>query len=370
MIKRSNYHHFLEPETPMTYTIYIGTYTRSQPGEEHRKEGIFMYCMDPVTGSLEKVMGVEGGQNPSFLAIHPSGKFLYVANETLDSYASAFKIDPQDGKPVFLNQDVTRGAHACYVSLDPSGRWLLLSNYSSGSLAVLPIKEDGRLGPLTDLAQHQGRGPNIERQETAHAHSIRFDPSGNYALAADLGIDKILVYRLDFEKGKLIPNEPPFVNSKPGAGPRHMVFHQNERILYVANELDSTVSSYAWDPDKGELKPLETISTLPDEFSGENTVADIHLTPSGEYLYVSNRGHNSLTAYQVDPQSGSLALIGIFPCSGDWPRNFAIDPQGKFLLVANQYSNNLVVFMIETNGVLTETGVMVEVPAPVCVQFA
>jgi 6-phosphogluconolactonase len=354
----------------MTYTIYIGTYTRSRPGEENRTSGIFLYCMDPETGRLEKVMDLEGGENPSFLAIHPSGKYLYATNETLDSQVSAFEIESKDGQPVFISREVTRGAHACYLSFDPSGHWLMVSNYSSGSLAIFPILADGRIGELTDLVQHQGKGPNIQRQEAAHAHSIRFDPSGRFALAADLGTDQVLVYRLDTEKGKLVPNQPPFVSSRPGAGPRHMEFHKNGRILYVANEINSTVATYSWNPDSGTLQALDSLSTLPEEFSGENTVADIHLTPSGEYLYVSNRGHNSLAAYQVDPQNGSLALIGIFPCGGDWPRNFAIDPQGKLLLVANQYSNNLVVFKIEANGVLTETGEGAEVAAPVCVQFA
>ncbi len=362
-------------------TIYIGTYTRSQPGEEHRKEGIFIYHMDPDNGHLERVMSVESGPNPSFLAWHPSKKYLFAANEMLDSFASAFALAlPQnaafpdsaaelESAPVFINHEVTSGAHACYASVDPSGRWLMVSNYSSGSLAIFPIGQDGRLGQRTDLVQHKGHGPNKDRQETAHAHSIRFDPSGRFVLAADLGIDRVLVYRLDAENGKLVPNHPAGVNAKPGAGPRHMEFHHNGRILYVANELDSTVAFYQWDASAGTIHPLGALSTLPEEFSGENTAADIHITPSGEYLYVSNRGHNSLAGYQVDAESGSLSLIGIFPCGGDWPRNFAIDPAGKFLIAANQYSNNLVVFQIEANGVLTPTGEECEVPAPVCVLF-
>lgn len=354
----------------MNDTIYIGTYTKSQPGEEHRLEGIFVYSMDSASGHLEQVKGVESGPNPSYLALHPSGKFLYAVNETLDSSASAFAIDAPDDGPLFLNREVTRGAHACYTSIDPSGRWLLVSNYSSGSLAVFPIGQDGRLGALTDLVQHKGRGPNIQRQEAAHAHSIRFDPSGRFALAADLGIDRVLVYRLDPEKGKLVPYDPPGVDAKPGAGPRHLAFHGNGQVLYVANELDSTVAVCEWDVQAGTIAPLEIVSTLPEEFSGENTVADIHLTPSGEFLYVSNRGHNSLAGYQVDPVTGSLTLIGIFPCGGDWPRNFAIHPAGRYLLVANQYSSNLVVFQIEANGALTPTGEECEVPAPVCVLFA
>lgn len=353
----------------MSDILYIGTYTKSQPGEEHRLEGILVFEMDPATGQLEQRPAVVSGPNPSFLALHPNGKTLFATNETLDSSASAFAIDAPDGAPVLINSEVTRGAHACYASVDPSGRWLLVSNYSSGSLVVFPIGEDGRLGPQTDLVQHKGHGPNTQRQETAHAHSIRFDPSGRFALAADLGIDRVLVYRLDEKKGKLVPHNPPGVDAKPGAGPRHMAFDRSGRFLYVANELDSTVAACAWDAETGVIQPLETISTLPEEFSGENTVADIHLTPSGEYLYVSNRGHDSLAGYRVDAQSGRLSLIGIFPCGGSWPRNFAIHPAGRYLLVANQYSNNLVVFQIEANGVLTPNGVECEVPAPVCVQF-
>ncbi len=352
----------------MDYTFYVGTYTRGKPGEEHRKEGIFVYGMDPATGHLERVAGVESGPNHSFLAIHPNGKFLYATNETRDSFASAFAFDIQ-GKPVFLNRESTQGADACYASFDPSGRWLLVTNYSSGSLAVFPVGADGRLGQQADLVHHHGHGPDAQRQETAHAHSIRFDPSGRFALAADLGIDKVMIYRLDAEKGRLIPNDPPWVDTKPGAGPRHMEWHLNGRILYVANELNSTVSAYAWDAQAGSLRPLESLSTLPQAFSGENTVADIHLTPSGAYLYVSNRGHNSLAAYRVGSEDGALALVGIYSCGGNWPRNFAVDPAGKFLLAANQYSNNLAVFKIEANGSLTTTGEGSEVPSPVCVVF-
>jgi 6-phosphogluconolactonase len=352
----------------MNDTVYVGTYTKSQPGEEHRPEGIFVFRMDPVLGCLDQVKGVESGPNPSFLALHPSGKYLFAVNETLDSTASAFAIG-EDG-PVLLNREATRGVHACYACVDPSGRWLMVSNYSSGSLAVFPIGEDGRLGPQTDFIQHQGRGPNEQRQEKAHAHSIRFDPSGRFALAADLGIDRVLVYELDAVNGKLLLNDPPGVSAIPGAGPRHMEFDRSGRFLYVANELDSTVAVCAWDALKGAIQPLAAFSTLPEGFNGENTVADIHLTPSGEFLYVSNRGHNSLAAYRVDAQSGMLTLIGVFPCGGDWPRNFGIHPSGKYLVVANEFSHNLVVFHIEVDGGLAITNQGCDIPAPVCVLFA
>lgn len=354
----------------MNYTIYIGTYTKSRPGEEERSEGIFVYEMDPATGRLERMKGIESGPNPSFLALHPGGKYLFAVNETLNSFASSFAVDATETGLVLINHEATRGAHACYASVDPSGRWLLASNYSSGSLVVFPIGLDGRLSPNTDLVQHKGHGPNKQRQEIAHAHSIRFDPSGRFVLAADLGIDSVLVYRLDPERGKLVGNHPAGMEARPGAGPRHMEFDRGGSFLYVANELDSTVTVCSWDAVSGTIEPLETLSTLPGDFSGENTAADIHRTPSGEYLYVSNRGHNSLAGYQIDAENGRLKLIGIFSCGGNWPRNFAIDPAGKYLLVANQYSNNLVVFQIGANGELTPTGEECEIPAPVCVLFA
>jgi 6-phosphogluconolactonase len=354
----------------MIDTIYVGTYTKSKPGEEHRKEGIYIYQMDTESGRLERGRGVVSGPNPSFLAMHPSGKFLFSVNETMDSLASAFAIDPSGAGLVLINREATQGMHACYASIDPGGRWLMVSNYSSGSLAVFPINQDGRLSPLSDFIHHKGQGPNKQRQEAAHAHSIRFDPSGRFALAADLGIDRVLVYRLDPANGKLALNDPAGMDARPGAGPRHMEFDRSGRFLYVANELDSTVTTCAWNALTGTIKPLASYPTVPAAFDGENTVADIHRTPSGEYLYVSNRGHNSIAGYRVDAESGLLTSLGIFPCGGDWPRNFAIDPAGKYLLVANQYSNNLVVFQIEASGVLTPTGIESEVPAPVCVLFA
>ncbi len=352
----------------MTATIYVGTYTKSRPDEEHRPEGIFIYSMDPATGRLERVRGVASGENPSFLALHPAGKHLYAANETFDSAASAFAIDDPSGELRLLNWEATGGMHACYASVDPSGGWLLVSNYSSGSLSVFPIRPDGSLGPRSDLVQHQGRGPNQKRQEGPHAHSIRFDPSGRYVLAADLGIDRVMVYRLDGEKGKLTPNDPPWLEANPGAGPRHIAFHANGRVLYVANELDSTVAVYSWDAELGAGRLMASVSTLPEGFDSENIVADIHLTPSGAFLYVSNRGDNSLAGYRV-AADGSLEPVGIYPCGGNWPRNFAIDPAGKFLVVANQYSNSLVVYKIEPDGALTPTGQAYDVPAPVCVLF-
>ncbi len=315
--------------------------------------------------------GRGGGTKPILPLYELGGGYLYAANETRESQVSAFAVNSQGGGLALLNRVPTRGDNSCYVSLSPSGRWLMVSNYSSGSLTVLPVREDGSLGLLTDLVQHSGSGPHLARQEQAHAHSIRFDPSGQYALAADLGMDRVLVYSLDEALGKLRLHDGISGTAEPGAGPRHMEWHPGGKILYVANELNSSVAVFAWDAVHGRLEPLQTVSTFPaNAVDLENTVADIHLTPDGRFLYVSNRGHNSLAAFNVDAASGGLMRVGVYPSGGDWPRNFAIHPDGKYLLAANQYSGNVVVFQIHPDGSLSPTGEEIHVPSPVCVLFA
>lgn len=355
----------------MKNIVYIGTYTQTKTGEEDRATGIWICSFNPLNVRLERIRSVESGPNPSFLCLSPGGRYLYAANETRESQVSAFKIDPQDGGLSFINRVTTSGNNSCYASLSPSERWLLVSNYSSGSLTVLPVREDGSLGPLVDLVQHDGSGPHLARQEQAHAHSMRFDPSRQFALAADLGMDRILVYSLDEALGKLCLHDGISGSAEPGAGPRHMEWHPGGKTLYVANELNSTVAVYAWDAGHGHLDLRQTLSTLPFGADGfENTVADIHLTPNGRFLYVSNRGHNSLAAFRVDATSGWLTRVGVYPSGGDWPRNFAIHPDGKYLLAANQYSGNVVVFQIHPDGSLSPVGEEIHVPSPVCVLFA
>jgi 6-phosphogluconolactonase len=358
----------------MTHYIYFGTYTQTSK-DAHRKQGIYIYQApsDPRQ-PLTFVSAVEDVLNPSFLALHPGKRFLYAVNELWEGQASAFAVNPDTGALSFLNMQPTGGAHPCYLSFDPSGAWLLVSNYSSGSLSVFPIQPDGRLGPRSDLVEHQGKGPNSKRQERTHAHSIRFDPSGQFALAADLGIDHVLVYRLDLQRGKLVPNDPPAAHMTPGAGPRHLAFHPSGQVLYVANELNSTVTACTWDAEKGSIQPFQALSTLPADFQGENIVADIHLAPSGRFLYVSNRGHQSLAAYHV-AADGRLTAAGHVSTGGEWPRNFAILPaaapgEQDQLLVANQYTNNVVAFHISENGLPVPTGQVYEVPLPVCVHVA
>jgi 6-phosphogluconolactonase len=348
--------------------LYIGGYT-IEAGREPRREGVFLCHLDANSGRLEQVAGFDVGPNPSFLAFSPDHRCLYVVNELAQGEVSAFTLDAEDGSLARINSQAVEGADPCYLTVDPTGRWLLVACYTSGNLATLPIQPGGGLGPLAEHIQHHGHGPNPDRQEQAHTHSVRFDPEGRFALVADLGMDRVWVYRLDGQTGKLTPNTPPGLDGKPGAGPRHLEFHPNGRVLYISNELDGTVTACTWDGQTGQISAFQTLSTLPIGFKEENTVADIHITPSGDYLYVSNRGHNSLAGYRVDAQSGALTPLGITGCGGDWPRTFAIPPEGRLMIVANQYSNDLVTFWIETDGSLTPTGEKLALPVPVCVLF-
>ena len=355
----------------MNHYVYVGTYTQTGRGQDHRPEGIYQYRFNPLDGSLSLVGAARDTLNPSFLAVHPNRSFLYAANELGEGTVSAFAIQPGTGALTFLNSQPTGGAAPCYISCDPTGRWLMVANYSSGNLAVYPLEQDGSLGSMSDSIQHGGSlGPDGSRQERAHAHSIRFDPSGNFVLAADLGLDQVFVYRLDALSGKLFLNEPPGGVFAPGAGPRHFDFDPEGSFVYVANELDSTVVACTWDNLRGLITPIQTLSTLPSSFSGENSVADIHLTPDGAYLYVSNRGHNSLAVYAVNRHAGFLDAHGHVPTGGESPRNFAIDPSGSYVFAANQLTHNIVAFrQVSTDGSLVPTGQVVAVPSPVCVLF-
>jgi len=355
----------------MSYYVYVGTYTQTRRGEGHRPEGIYQYRFEPRDGSLNLLGAASGTLNPSFLAVHPSRRTLYAVNELGEGTVSAFAIQAGSGELRFLNSQPTEGAAPCYVSCDPTGKWLMVANYSSGNLAVYPLGQDGSLGSMSDTVPHGGLlGPVDSRQERAHAHSIRFDPSGKFVLAADLGLDRVFVYRLDSQKGKLVLNDPPAGVFTPGAGPRHFDFDAGGRTAYIANELDSTVVACTWDSQAGSLTPIQTLSTLPSGFKGENSVADIHLLPDGTFLYVSNRGHDSLAVFAVDRHSGLLAARGHVSTDGKSPRNFAIDPSGRYVYAANQLSDNLVIFkLIAEDGSLVPTGQEVAVPSPVCVLF-
>jgi 6-phosphogluconolactonase len=353
----------------MKQRLYISGYTQPPIAQGDQPEGVFLCEMDE-NGRLALLQSVEAGPNPSFLALHPDGGALYCTNEQSDGAVTALRLDPHTGRMEVLNRVPVAGADPCYVSLDPSGRWVMAACYSSGSLAVLPAREDGSLGPLAQRVEHHGSGPHPERQDKAYAHCIRFDPSERYVFVLDLGMDRVWVYQMDSDSGALSPLDPPGLQVSPGAGPRHIAYHPGGRVVYVANELDSTVTACAWDDATGRLAAMQTFSTLRPDFSGENTVADIHLTTVGDFLYVSNRGEDSLAAFAVNGSNGELTPLGSYPSGGRTPRNFAISPDGAYLLAAHQDSNSVVVHHVREDGSLEETGQRLALQAPVCVVFA
>jgi 6-phosphogluconolactonase len=351
--------------------LYVGTYT-----EGTKSEGIYLVRMDPRSGKLRQVSSVNAGANPSFLALHPNGSVLYAVNE-VDTQngrstggVSAFAIARDAGSLTRLNEQPSEGAAPCYVSVDHSSRVVLVANYNGGSVALFPIQGDGSLAPASHVEKHTGTGPNAERQEAAHAHCIVADPSNRFALAADLGVDRVYVYHLDLDGKSLRHVEGGDAVMRPGAGPRHIAFHPKLPLVFVANELDSTVTTLRFDAEHGTLSPIGTVSTLPAGWTGTNYPADIHFASSGRTLYVSNRGHNSLAVFSVTEATGALALEQVIPTGGDWPRNFTLDPTGRWLLVANQRSDSVVVFARdEKTGRLTPTRERIALPSPVCLQF-
>jgi len=360
-----------EPSQPDDELLYVGTYT-----EDTKSDGIYLVRMDPRSGKLRRVGVVNAGANPSFLAIHPSGRALYAVNE-VDKYkgkatgaVSAFAVATNTGELTRRDEQLSEGAAPCFVSVDRSGRVVFVANYNGGSIALLPIDADGSLAAASHVVHHTGKGPNAERQEAAHAHCIVADPSNRFVLAADLGVDRVFVYRLDLEGKSLHHVEGGDAVMRPGAGPRHIAFHPTLPLVFVANELDSTVATLRFDAERGALTPGETHSTLPAGWTGTNYPADIHIAPSGRTLYVSNRGHNSIAVFSVAEKTGALALEQVVSTDGDWPRNFTLDPTGRWLLVANQRSDSIVVFGCDQqSGRLTPTGERIALPSPVCLKF-
>ncbi|MEZ4620495.1 MAG: lactonase family protein [Caldilineaceae bacterium] len=356
--------------------IYVGTYTRSLPHVAAKSEGIYLIQMDPATGLLEHVSKTIGVDNPSYVTLHPNGQYLYAVNEVGDyggassGAVSAFAIDGETGDLTFLNQEPTDGAAPCHLVVDAMGRYVLCANYSGGSVSMHPLNGDGSLGKMSDFVQHVGSSVNPQRQQGPHAHSLTIDKQNRYAYACDLGKDQVLIYQLDLARGKLVANEPAYAETPKGAGPRHFDFHPTAPIAYVINELDSTVTVFRYTDVTGALDPIQSISTLPAGFDGRSHCADIHVHPTGKFVYGSNRGHDSLAIFTVDQTTGKLTATGHESTGGKVPRNFAIDPSGSFLLAANQNSDNVVVFRINlATGQLTPTGYELTVPTPVCLKF-
>src|SRR6266403_5290830 len=357
------------------YLVYVGTYTNKTASK-----GIYVYSFDPGTGKLASLGVAAESEDPSFLAVHPNGKFLYAVNE-IDNFGgqksgavSAFTIDPKTGKLTLLNQASTKGRGPCHVSLGKTGKNVLVANYGGGSVSVFPVREDGSLAPASAFVQHSGSRVDKERQERPHAHWIETSPDNRFALAADLGLDEVLVYRFNAAKGTLTPNSPPYAKLNPGSGPRHLAFHPNGKFAYVLTEMEDSVTAFAYKASNGSLSPLQTVSaltTLRKDSKGPKEAAEIAVHPSGKFLYASNRaGIDTISAFSINPAKGTLQLKNEYPTMGKTPRNFAIDPTGKFLLAANQESNNIVVFRIDSmTGALTPTGDVAEAPAPVCIVF-
>ncbi len=352
--------------------VYIGTYTNTT------SKGIYVSRLDLALGTLSApVLAVESS-NPSFLAVHPTRDLLYSVNE-IGTYegkpsgsVSAFTINRETGALTALNRQPSVGAGPAHLIVDHGGGNVLVANYGGGSVAVLPIGADGALKPASAFVQHTGSSVNPARQKEPHAHSVNVDAADRFAYVADLGLDKVMIYRLDAAKGSLVPNDPPFVATEPGAGPRHFALHPRGRFAFVINELLNSVTAFTRDPERGGLTAMQTISTLPDDQKPlpNYSTAEVLVHPSGRFLYGSNRGHDSIAVFSIDEKSGRLTFVETQPTQGATPRGFGIDPTGAYLLAGNQRSDSVVVFRInQETGRLTPTGNRIAVGAPVSVKF-
>ncbi len=350
--------------------VFIGT--RTQSGSR----GIYSLRLDPASGRLSAPVLAAESVNPTFLALHPNRRFLYAVGEISDPAGQsggglrAFAIGPEPGRLTPLNQAPSGGAGPCHLTVDATGRCLLAANYRSGSVAALAIRPDGRLTEPATVLQHAGAGIHPVRQQGPHAHSVNLDPANRLALVADLGLDKLMVYRLDPARAALTPHEPAFVPFPPGSGPRHLAWHPDGTRAYVCNELNNTVSALDFEPDPGRFTLRQSVGMLPALFKGESLAAEIRVHPAGRFLYASNRGHDSLAVFAISPSDGTLTLAAVQPCGGAWPRHFALDPSGAWLLAAHERSDTLRLFRVDPdNGHLEPAGDPVPVPAPLCVLF-
>ncbi len=359
-----------DPESGV-FRVYVGTYTGGGGSR-----GIYLLDLDLHTGKLSEPQLACEATDPSFLAIHPGGKLLYAVSERNEvdgqpgGAVVAFAIDEATGNLRMINQQSSRGAGPCHLIVDRAGKNVLVANYGGGSIASLPIDAEGRLGASSTFIQHEGKGSDPSRQDGPHAHSINLDRAGRFAVVADLGLDRVFVYGFDSGKGTLEANDPPFAEVAPKSGPRHFAFAPDGRFGYVISELANTVTAFEYDAAGGSLKPIQTISTLPASFQGKSYTAEVQVHPSGRFVYGSNRGHDSIVVFAVDPGTGKLSSVGFVPTQGRNPRNFAIDPTGAYLLAENGDSGTIVVFRIDVeSGALRATGQSVRVPKPVCIKM-
>jgi 6-phosphogluconolactonase len=346
------------------WTVFLGTYTRES------SKGIYAFRFDGATGKLTSLGLAIETSNPSFLALHPNKRFLYAVGEGNAGTVSAFSIEP-GGKLKQINTVSARGSDPCHLAFDKSGNWLFVANYTSGSIASFPVRKDGSLGEAAGFVQHAGSSVNRQRQEGPHAHSVNISPDNRFLIVNDLGLDQTLVYRLDAKKGALTPHTPSFWKAAPGSGPRHLTFSADGKFAWVLGEMSGTVTALSYNKTTGTFAEVQTLSTLPSDFTGPKSGAEIEVHPNGRFLYTSNRGHDSIAIFDVDPKKGVLKPNAWVPTRGKTPRHFAIDPSGGFLLAANQDSNSVAVFRIDpTSGGLTPAGEIADTPVPVSIVFA
>jgi 6-phosphogluconolactonase len=352
-----------------SYFVYVGTYTGP------KSKGIYAYRYDPKDGQYTP-MGVAAEiQNPSWVVTDPRHRFLYAVTEIgndgkTHGTISSYSIDPKTGALKFLNKVDSGGGGACHLVVDQTGKMLFVANYGSGSVASFALQADGSIGDRTGFDQHSGSSVNPQRQKGPHAHEVVLSPDNRFLFVPDLGTDQIKIYRVDAAKRTFAPNDPAFVSVKAGLGPRHFTFGRGAHFAYLVCEMGSSVVAFSYDAAKGSLTPVQTISTLPPGFSGEDNSAEIAVDRSGRFLYASNRGSDSITVFAIDPRQGTLTKTQVVPTKGNIPRNFAIDPTGKYLLAANQKSDSIVVFAIDPkDGQLKPTGQTMDIAAPVCILF-
>ena len=352
-----------------SFFVYFGTQTKGQG--ENVSKGIYRSHFDLETGELSEPLLAAEAMNPGFLELHPNGRFLYATSFMgISGSVNAYATDSATGELTLLNSQPSGGIGPCHVNVDPAGKNVLVANYGGGSVSVIPIKAKGSLGIPTAVVQHKGSSVNLKRQKEPHPHSVNLSPDGRFAYVADLGTDKIVIYQLDTENGVITPANPPHAKVKPGAGPRHFTFHPNGKYAYVINELDCTVTAFSFSPDSGALTEIQTVPTIPNDYEGNNSTAEVRVHPGGKFLYGSNRGHNSIAVYRINPQKGTLKFVEREIDDIQVPRNFNIDPTGRFCLVANQGSDSVVVFRIDPKtGALEPTGNKITVPKPICVRF-
>jgi 6-phosphogluconolactonase len=352
------------------HLAFFGTYTRKL------SKGIYVSRYDAARGHMSEPELAAEYTNPSWVTLHPKGRNLYSVAETGNyqgqktGAVAAFALDPTTGKLTKLNELASHGTSPCHLAVDRTGRCAIVANYGTGSVACYPLNSDGSLGEASAVIQHTGSGPNQSRQQGPHAHQVVISQDNRFVFVPDLGLDKVMIYRLDPAKATLTANDPPSASTPPGSGPRHLAFHPNGRLAYVICELTSIIAAFSYDRSRGSFQQIQTVSTLPPDFTGRTSTAEIEVHPNGRFLYGSNRGHDTIAVFAVDPSKGTLSLVEHVPTQGKTPRNFKIDPSGNFLFAANQDSDTVVGFRIDpSTGKLTPTGQVLQVGAPVCVEF-